>query len=165
MDGPETSKRSIRLVLNTAEVATRRHGNQQLAIVLFVNRKAIRAWQKLLHRRLRVIALAPRTIGKEIFGHIFNHSVENDQIAFPSDQRRISLELSEHVLARVIRIEHDENRLSIPGHLIDSIDNLSLDGRAFHQINSSRQLVIFNFPPVVFSYVYIYAHNPPVAAY
>src|SRR6266542_6491239 len=110
MDGPETSKRSICLVLDTAEIAARRHCNQQLCLQLPINLKSVVRSQEFTNGRLWVVVRSPGAVGEKVRRHLLYHGIKYNEVTATRNKRRVDFQLSEYVVVRVIRIQDHQYR-------------------------------------------------------
>src|SRR5262247_4129540 len=94
-------------VTGAPEIAVGRAGEQELAVDARVDLEAARGLEELPHGGLGIVALAPRPSREQLVGEVLDQRVEDDQIAVPRHQRRVQLELAQHVVVRVVGVEHD----------------------------------------------------------
>src|SRR6266478_6584052 len=101
-----------RLFLNAFEITVRGNGNQQFIGNLLVDLKTICGLEELPYGGLRVVAWSPGAISGHLSGHLFDSRIENYAIAAHRSNRRVSVQLSEHVFVRVIAVETNQHALS-----------------------------------------------------
>src|SRR5207249_7885819 len=86
------------------QVALRRHRERKLVLDSGVDLKTLVFLKKLPHGRLRVVALAPGSIGGCLVVHVVDQRVEHDEITTRLDQSLVRSQLGENVFMRVVGV-------------------------------------------------------------
>src|SRR5438105_993137 len=115
-------------ILDTSKITAARYRNQQFTIVFLINNEPIRRPEKFLNGGLWTITARPRPIGKEIFRHVFDYSIEHDEITVPPYQRRVGFKFSQYMLMRMVRIKRDDDRVVILCEVKHLFDYIHIDG-------------------------------------
>src|SRR5262245_29758056 len=135
-------------VTGTPEVAVGRAREQELAVDARVDLEAVGGLEELPYGGLGIVALAPRPSREQLVGQVLDQRVEDDEIAVARHQRRVQLELAQHVVMRVVGVENHHHRTPAARVLAHRRHHRRIDRRALDQANPPGQRMTLDLAPV-----------------